>query len=184
MIDAFADSREEQEQELRRKLRYLAWRKYGIPRADGDDVVQSAFVAYLEVRERYSEEPNQLAILYGIFRNKCREFLDRRRRERDRLRKYADQARDSTEPILTPGAPVPGNGVDDNVIQSEEGERILAALDELRPEAREMLLLFAEVGRQELLERLELNKNTLDSRLHIYRKEFRRILRRLGVRSV
>ena len=68
-------------------------------------------------------------------------------------------------------------------VQKEDAEAILGALAELLPEAREMfrLLVEEEVGRQGLIEEYGLNKNTLDTRLHVFRKELRDLLKKRGV---
>ena len=58
-------------------------------------------------------------------------------------------------------------------------------LADLRPEAREMfrLLVKEEVGRKGLIEHYGLNKNTLDTRLHVFRRELKNLLRKRGLGS-
>jgi DNA-directed RNA polymerase specialized sigma24 family protein len=166
------------------KLTTLAWRRYRIPIGEAEDIAQTAVTTYCEVRERYADEENQFGILYGIFRKKCLEFIDRSVRELRRLRECCrtpDAAR--VNPRLDPEGHGSTRPVLEDLIKREDVAIILAALDELRPEAAEMLrlLLAEDVGRQGLLERYDINPNTLDWRLHTYRNEFRKLLRRKGV---
>jgi DNA-directed RNA polymerase specialized sigma24 family protein len=71
----------------------------------------------------------------------------------------------------------------EEVLRREDARQILSALAKLRPEAREMFRLLAEedLGRKGLLEHYDLNKNTLDTRLHAFRKELRKLLADRGV---
>ena len=68
-------------------------------------------------------------------------------------------------------------------MQREEGQRILEALTRVSPEARRIFRLLAdeEIPRRELIELLNLNANTMDSKLRKFRQELRRILKKLGV---
>jgi DNA-directed RNA polymerase specialized sigma24 family protein len=171
-------------QEILTRLTNLAWRRYRIPATEAEDVAQTAIATYCEVRARYENETNQVGILYGIFRKKCLEFIDRSVRELRRLRECCrtpDAAR--VNPRLDPEGHGSTRPVLEDLIKREDVAIILAALDELRPEAAEMLrlLLAEDVGRQGLLERYDINPNTLDWRLHTYRNEFRKLLRRKGV---
>lgn len=171
----------QEEIRLRRKLVYLAWRRYGIAASDADDIVQNACVAYLEVKDRYGKDENHHGILIGIFRNKCREFLEARRRGQQRLDRYR-QAKEQEASTTAAGPPDEEHGALADLMQDEDNKGIRAAITELRPEAREMLLLLVSVGRQGLLDRYDLKPNTLDSRLHVYRRELRKLLRKKGIR--
>jgi RNA polymerase sigma factor (sigma-70 family) len=164
-------------------LVYLARRQYRLSRDVAEDLVQAALVTYLEVRHRYPRTEEHLRILVGIFRNKCREHIARSvraARDLDALRQTA----------ALPGGPAPGvrgdptreNGVLGAMVDREDARLILEALARLRPQAREMFRLIAEDGltRKQLMERFGLNANTLDSRLHTYRGELRKILAGVG----
>jgi RNA polymerase sigma factor (sigma-70 family) len=169
---------------LRLKLTAIAWRRYRIPEAEAEDVAHTAIATYCEVHERYAGEPNPFAILFGIFRKKCLELIDRSVRDLRRLRACSgspDAAR--VNPRLDPEGSGSSRPPLELLIRREDVALILEALDELRPEARAMLrlLLLEGVGRPELLDRYSINPNTLDWRLHTYRKEFREVLRRKGV---
>jgi DNA-directed RNA polymerase specialized sigma24 family protein len=171
---------------IREKLVYLAWHKYRIRRDFSEDIIQIAITTYCEVRGRYSGESNQYGILLGIFNKKCLEHIDRSVRERRRLEKYLTRP-DNTRgnPWLDPEGNGASRGVLDDLVHREEGRLILSAIADLRPEAKEMfrLLVDEEMGRQGLLSHYGLNKNTLDSRLHVFRTELRSLLRKADVES-
>jgi len=175
----------EERTRLSARLTYLAWRWYRIPNDVAEDIVQAALVTLIEVRDRYPREEEHQVILVGIFRNKCREHIDKVMRAARGLRalRAAAQSGDASIPVV-PSEPTTEDGILDELVNREDGQIILEALGELRPHAREMFRLIIEEGcsRQELIERYGLNKNTLDSRLHAYRAEFREILTRRGVR--
>ncbi len=172
------------------KLVLMAWLRYRVPRAEAEDVAQTAVATYLEVRHRYVDQPNQHAILIGIFRKKCLEFIDGSARERRKLRSYGRRIetrrrRDRLDPRVAKNGralrkPQP---VLEHIIHEEDVDLILGALGEMRPEARDMLtvLIRGENGRKGLIEKYDLNENTLDSRLRVYRKELRQILLQRGV---
>ena len=169
---------------IREKLTFLAWRKFRIAEQDARDIFQASIATYFEVRHRYSEEENHTGILVGIFNNKCLEHIDRSVREAKKIRNYVadpDALRDN--PRLEPTGRGAAKSTLDHVVRREDAEQILNALAELRPEAREMfhLLIEEEVGRQGLIEQYGLNKNTLDTRLHVFRKELRSLLKKRGV---
>ena len=169
---------------MREKLTFLAWRKYRIAEQDARDIFQASIATYFEVRHRYSERENHTGILVGIFNNKCLEHIDRSVREARKIRNYAGDADALREnPRLEPNGRGAAESTLDRIVQQEDAEAILGALAELRPEAREMfrLLVEEEVGRQGLIEEYGLNKNTLDTRLHVFRKELRDLLKKRGV---
>ncbi len=172
------------------KLVLMAWLRYRLPRTEAEDVAHTAVATYLEVCHRYVDEPNQNAILIDIFRKKCLEFIDGSVRERRKLRSYGRRLetrrrRDRLDPRVARNGralrkPQPAL---EHIIHKEDVDLILSALGEMRPEAREMLtiLVLGEDGRKGLIEKYGLNENTLDSRLRVYRKEFRQILLQRGV---
>ena len=164
------------------RLIYFARRWYGLTPSVAEDLVQSALLTMLEVRGRYPEAEHP-HVLLGIFRNKCREHIDRRVRAARRLRTLQAAVHEGSDapPAVSVDAKAE-EGVLDELVQRENGGLILEALAELRPKAREMFRLIEEgVSREELSRRYGLNKNTLDSRLHTYRKELRTLLARRGV---
>jgi RNA polymerase sigma factor (sigma-70 family) len=167
---------------LRGKLIYLAWHSYRIHATDADDVVQASFATYFEIRDRYPRTEDHSAILIGVFRNKCREHIDRVIREQRRHSEYIRKLAPTTASSVS-GPESPGTSVLEDLVREEEGRLILEALSNLRPDARAAFeaLLDEDVGRKGLIDRLGLNKNTLDSRLHVYRSELRKLLRQKGL---
>jgi RNA polymerase sigma factor (sigma-70 family) len=170
---------------LRRRLLDLAWFRYRVPRDPAEDVFQAAFAAFLEVRGSYGPMVDDRALLAGIFRNKCLEHIDRSVREQKRLRAYCasgDVLREN--PWIRPSSPGEDRSVVDQIVRDEDRREIAEAIARLRPLAKELVTLMDREGldRQELIRRLKLNKNTLDSRLHACRRELRTLLRKTGVR--
>lgn len=169
------------EREIRRKLIYIAWRRFAIPPQEAEDLVQNACLTWLTVREKYAGEPNHEGILIGIFRNKCREHLSQRKASQVRMARYRNENGGKGRSVVEGDGEAEAEDVLDELVAREDSHAILSAIAELREEAREMLTALVEVGRRGLLESSGLNPNTLDSRLHIYRRELRRILRRHGI---
>ncbi len=174
----------EERADLEARLLYLAWRWYRIPSDTAEDIVQTAMMTFIEVCERYPNPDEHSVILVGIFRNKCREYIARTMRTARGLRalRTAAQSGTATIPVL-PAESTPEDGVLHELVNREDGSLILSALSELRPKAREMFSLIVEKGatRQDLIDHYGINKNTLDSRLHAYRKELREILSKRGL---
>ncbi len=171
---------------LQVSLVYLARRQFKIHREVAADIVQNALVTFLEVRDRYSKPEEHLPILVGIFRNKCREHIERSVRTArgfDALRMTA-KAEVAEIPAVRAEVSMSG-GVLTEIVKQENGRHILDALANLRPQAREMFRLITEEGvsRKELMRRFGLNKNTLDSRLHTYRRELKKRLGLVGARA-
>ena len=169
-------------QKLTEKLVAVAWHRHHIRRVDALDVMQTTMVTWLEVKDRYQDVENRLGLLLGIFHNKCLEYIDGSVREAKKLKGISGSpaARSADLPSLKDAAE---DSTLAAVMKREEGELILAALSELRPEARDMFRLIAdeEIDRKDLIRRYGLNKNTLDSRLRAFRQELRSILSRRGI---
>jgi RNA polymerase sigma factor (sigma-70 family) len=166
---------------LRMRLVYLAVRR-GLRAADAEDVVQNTLAAYLEVRDRYGEEENHAAILHGILHNKCLEFFDRHRREKQGLARCAsrpDAVR--ANPMLSPEGMGASPATLEEVIHREQGERILAALSDLPAGMREIIHQLAEIGRKGVVAVSGENKNTVDTRIHAARQKLKTLLARHGV---
>jgi RNA polymerase sigma factor (sigma-70 family) len=164
---------------LRTKLLRFAWYRYRVPRDEAEDIVQTTFAAYLQVRGRYDGVADHRAILVGIFRKKCVEYIDRAVREQRRLARYCatpDAAREN--PWIRPDHAGEAPSVLEDLVSRETRGQILDAIMDLRPSSRALvgLILFERLGRKALIDHLKLNKNTLDSRLHACRTELRRLL--------
>jgi RNA polymerase sigma factor (sigma-70 family) len=170
--------------EIGSKLIQLAWFRFRIPAIEAEDVLQNTFAAYLEVRERYAVLAEHRAILVGIFRKKCLEHIERSVREKRRLRRYcstADAVREN--PWLRPMSAARVSSVLDDLVRKETRGRILEAIAELQPRSRTLAALIGRkgLGRRELIELFDLNKNTFDSRLHACRTQLRKLLRQRDV---
>lgn len=167
---------------IRTKLTRIAWHRYRIRATDAEDVVQGTFATYLEVRQRYGDAEDHRAILLGIFRKKCLEHIDRSVRSVRRFRKYCtnvDAAREN--PWIRPSAPAQTPSVLDDLVRRDARREILRAIANLGPSSRDLvgLITHKKMNRQEMIRFLQVNKNTLDSRLHLARRELREVLRRL-----
>lgn len=168
--------------EVERKLHFIARQRYRIPRQEADDLIQATIHTFLEVRNRYPRPEEHAPIIVGIFRNKCREHIERAVRGTRRLDELKREIQAGTADLPTIRAAREGEGgIIEDLIRREEAERILRALALLRPEAREMFRLITEFGfsRKQLIEHFGLNPATLDSRLHSYRNELKKELQRL-----
>ena len=171
-------------EETKQRLVFIGWYKYRVRSAEAADIFQSAITTYLEVHERYGPSENHFGILIGIFNRKCLEYIGREVKTRRRMERFVQRSQFRRDnPWLSPEGQGAPRGALEEVLAREQGRLILEALEEIRPEAREMfrLLVEEELGRKGLLELYGLNKNTLDSRLHVYRAELREILKRKGV---
>jgi len=182
--------------ELREQFVRVARSRYHLRRDQAEDIAQTTFAAYLQVRHRYSHVEDHRAILAGIFRNKCLTYIDGSAREARRLKRYfstPDAAREN--PWIRPGSPAQAPSVLEEIVRRETRSDIRGAIARLRPTSRQIaaMVVFDGMGRGEMIERLGLNKNTLDSRLHACRTELKRLLagnelgawrlRRIGPRS-
>jgi RNA polymerase sigma factor (sigma-70 family) len=168
--------------DLRTTMLHIASSRYRIRGADAEDVVQSAFVTYLEVGHRYrpAEHP---AVVVGILRKKCLERIDRGARERRRFLRYCTTPDAARENRWLRPVPAAREGCALEALARRETDRgISAALSELRPSSRELVTLIAVdgAGRRELIARFNVNKNTFDSRLRSCRTELRGLLAEYG----
>jgi RNA polymerase sigma factor (sigma-70 family) len=167
-------------EKLATKLGQLAWFRYRIRSQRAEDIVQTSFATFLAVRHRYEKVADHPAILIGIFRKKCLEHIDRSVRDQRKLDQYCRSAAAAREnPWIRPRRAGESHSVIDELIRREERTQIKNAIDSLRPSSRELVSKMVEdgMGRKELVEHLGLNKNTVDSRLHVTRRELRKILK-------
>jgi RNA polymerase sigma factor (sigma-70 family) len=153
---------------------------YRIGPSDAEDLVQSAVATYLEVGARFTRVPSHHALLFGIFRKKCLEHIERSVREKRRIRRMCertDVARDN--PWIRPSRPAQAPSVLESLIGDEDRRSIVQAVAALRPSSQQLASLISDDGltRQDLLKLTRLNENTLDSRLHVCRAELRARLR-------
>ncbi len=169
--------------ELREKLVTIARYRYALQTTDALDAFQDAVVTWMEIRDRYSREKEPLKVFLGVFHKKCLELIDRQSRERKKLKQPGKLPEAPNGRRL--GSALCGSEPStlSTILQREEGRQILQALAGLDPEAREVFRLLAEedVPRHELIAMLNLNANTVDTRLRKFRRELRNVLKKLGV---
>jgi RNA polymerase sigma factor (sigma-70 family) len=161
--------------------------RYRIGPNDAEDLVQSSVATYLESGDRFSGVANHNALLFGIFRKKCLEHIDRSVRERRKLRRMCatpDAARENA--WIRPSRAGESPGVLESLVRDEERRQILDAVAALRPTSQRLVTLMTDdgVSRQGLIELTGLNKNTLDSRLHVCRGELRNLLRERSLHTM
>jgi RNA polymerase sigma factor (sigma-70 family) len=169
---------------IRSMMLALAWRWYRLRPDDAEDVVQSAFVTFLEIRHRYPSGEDHVRILVGVFRKKCLEFLRRSVSDRRRLLKYCATPEAAAEnPWIRPGYPASAPSAVEVISRSEDDHGIVAAIGELTPASNRIASLIVDdgMGRGELIEHFGVNPNTLDTRLRACRRE---LCERLVARGV
>lgn len=167
--------------ELMRTVCGVARTRYGILEQDAEDNFHEAVVTYLGIHDRYPEGDNHFGLLVGIFHKKCLEHLGRSERRGRVARRFVTRLR-ADRPALARGEDPRGPAVE-RVIRDEDAELIRSALDELRDDARQMILDLAE-GREtrlEMIERLGVNRNTFDTRLRAVRLKLKQSLEASGV---
>lgn len=172
---------EQKTAELSGKVCSVARSRYGILLQDAEDIFHEAVVTYLTIHDRYTGRDNHFGLLVGIFHKKCLEHLGHRERDGRVARRLVTKLK-ADRPTVARGEDPKGAAVD-RVIRGEDAELIRDALDQLRPEARELLLTLAEGRRTrlELIDELGINRNTFDTRLRSMRLKLRKALVRAGV---
>lgn len=114
-----------------------------------EDVVQDAFAAFAGRSTRLREPEAALAYLRVSVVNGCRSALRRRRTARG----------------YTPPREVEPDGPDARAVLSEEHREVLAALDELPPRQREVLVLryWSGLSEAEIATTLDITRGTVKS---------------------
>lgn len=162
------------------RLGYIARRRYRFR----DEVASRLARSTVEVFRQRPEQPEQPEqsneVLIRLLRGKCREHI---------RRQISKTAQQNAIRDVMPRADVPvalASGALDGLSSRDARQLVLEAIAELRPRAREAFqFLHRGATRIDLLdsiERLGINKTTMDSRLSAYRDEFCRILARCGMR--
>ncbi len=168
---------------LARHARY----RYRIGATDAEDLFQSAVATYLEVHKRFAEGSSHSALLFGIFRKKCLEHIDRSVREKRRIQRMCDTSDVAREnPWIRPSQAGEAPSVLATLVRDEERRHILEAVAALRPSSRKLVSMIVDDGasRQDLIGLTGLNRNTLDSRLHVCRNELRERLRERSLHAM
>jgi RNA polymerase sigma-70 factor (ECF subfamily) len=129
---------------------------------DAEDAVQETLWAATRALANFRRAAAITTWLFTIVRNKCHRLLRHRHVEPE----LAD---------LLPALPDPRRSVEDDVATRQVQQRLAAALAQLEPQHREVLILRDVEGRTapEAAERLGLTVQALKSRLHRARQELR-----------
>lgn len=147
-------------------------RRLGVPEATLDDVVQDVFVTVYRRLSAFEGRSQLKTWIYGIVRHTV---ADLRRSAR----------RKPTE-ALDGELPDPSTTSPQEIAAREQGAKLLhAVLQELSVEMREVFVLaeLEQLSAPEVAAALELNVNTVYSRLRTARKDFDAALKRLRCRD-
>lgn len=185
LVDAGPDERRRIEQRLVDEVFELTVRrvcaKFGkLSRADAEELVSSALTELLEKPDRYDPSRSSLAgFLFMVVSRDAMNRLDREARRPSLLRlsdipalsraEFPDRADSSDDSGETPG---------------NQSDRLRAALSELPPRPREVLLHHAEgLTNPEIADLLDCSQPAVRVALHRGRKRLREELIRNGVRN-
>lgn len=137
---------------------------------DARDLTQTAFVKAYRALGSFDRRYRFFSWIYRILINESLNLLKRRRR---------------SEP-LDPEAPSSARSPDDDVHEREVHDIVQAALLELAPAYREVIVLrhFLSQSHQNMAETLGIPPRTVKSRLHTARQLLGKILHKRGVVSV
>jgi RNA polymerase sigma factor (sigma-70 family) len=163
------------------RICFIARARYGILPQDAEDIFHEAVATYLTVHTRYDSNDNHYGLLVGIFHKKALEHLGARDRAGRMARRLVTRLR-SERPIVARGEDPLGT-TSEIVIREEDAQLIRDAIDSMQEEGRELLLALAEgrLTRLEMIEQLNVNPNTFDTRLRALRLKLKRKLLRSGV---
>jgi RNA polymerase sigma-70 factor (ECF subfamily) len=143
---------------------------YRMVRDEGDaaDIAQTVFIKVHRNLDRYDPDRKFFSWLYRIAVNECLNHIKKRRHEVVADRDYA-VARQSPW---------------DDVARGERSELLEAALTELKPEYRVVVILkyFLEFSYREISEIADIPEKTVKSRLYSARQQMRDSLMGLGYR--
>lgn len=144
--------------------------RLGTPPADLDDVVQDVFtVAYRRLDQ--FEDGRFSTWLYRI----CANVVSARHRHRRVRRLFA-----AWLPWVEPAA---ADAPDRDLERDDAARAVQRVLERMAPKKREVLVLFEleALSAREIAERLGCPENTVFTRLHHARREFKALSRRLGI---
>jgi RNA polymerase sigma-70 factor (ECF subfamily) len=144
-------------------------------RDDALDATQDALLRFFSTLHRFRPEQPVRPWLYSIVRNRCRDLL---RRGRVRRAEPLEAEPERWRPELVDASADPELDAE----RAELRRKVFAALGELAPEHREILVLrdYQDLSYQEIAEVLRVPRGTVMSRLHRARKALGATLRAAG----
>lgn len=144
--------------------------------ADGPDLAAQVFVTAFENRHKFKPEYGTARPwLYGIASNLVRRHFRRKKRGRRAFQRVA--VRDAGDLVTDPMPQV-----DEQYEALDEASRLRVALDRLRPQDREIILLatWEEMSYAEISDALGIPVGTVRSRLARSRERLRELLAQIG----
>ena len=156
----------------RRPMYFLALQLLGNP-DDAMDVVQDSLMRFLTNLHRFDPRRPVRPWLYRIVRNRVIDLARRRK-----VRRHSSIDDRDAEGNLKLVLPDPKVDLERDARQSQLRARLFAALDELSPKQKEIIVLrdYQDLTYKEIAETLEIPIGTVMSRLHGARKKLRDVL--------
>jgi RNA polymerase sigma-70 factor (ECF subfamily) len=150
--------------------------------AAAEDILQEVFLRVVKGAPQFERRAKFTTWLYTIARNLC---IDAQRKARYRRASSLDAPVDDDPESAPLGASVadPGPTPSDEAIDGQAREAILAALEALSPEQREVFVLreYAGLPFQEIAGIVGCPENTVKSRMRYALENLRRSLERAGI---
>jgi RNA polymerase sigma factor (sigma-70 family) len=134
-------------------------------RDDTDDIMQEAWIKYLNVKNENTKIDNPLAFLRRIAVNLALDALRHRRRKQMIFSNMESKTHpDGTHTDGMENIPTPGTSVEDSLFYSLTFERIMDQLRKLPPKCRKAFMLNAIEGRThvEVSEQMGLSVSTIE----------------------
>lgn len=147
---------------------------------DARDLTQEAFIRAFRNLARFDTQRPFFPWLYRILRNLCLDHVDRnRRRSTASLDQLLEDAPGLASAERDVTRPAPPTDVRDRIHAQEMSRHLHAALEDLKPEFREIIFMqhFEEMSYQEIAEALEIPIGTVMSRLFHARKKLAEMLK-------
>jgi RNA polymerase sigma-70 factor (ECF subfamily) len=149
-------------------------RRLGVLEASIDDVVQEVFLVLYRRRDAYDSRRPMRSWLYGILSNIVREHRRTRRRKELRLRSLDAEPTSFAAPASEEAGPV------EHLERVEAAQLLFRMMEALDHDQREVLVLaeLEQMSVAEISELVEVNVNTLYSRLKTAKKALASAYRR------
>jgi RNA polymerase sigma-70 factor (ECF subfamily) len=138
---------------------------------DAWDLSQECYLAAHKARRSFDTDRPFFPWFYRILRNRCLNFIERRKRRREIS---LDVLVERTDRAISP---------ETALIRREQKEKLWKVLFTLSPEHREIIVLreFQELSYQEISHMLRIAEGTVMSRLYYARKALHDALKKAGV---